>query len=251
LGILTPVAAVEALHNEDLTAALAGALNDWLRDRWLDADPRHRGAITLAPQSPTHAAEEVERCAADPRFVQAVLPLRCEVPLGRRFFWPVYEACERHGIPLAVRPGGGTGMPTTPVGWPALLIEDLASQAQAYQSQLMSLIAEGALAHAPRLKVVLLGSGVTWLPSLLWRLDKNWRGIRREVPWVDALPSRVVHERVRLTVRPFDAPPDAHEEVLNQLGTPKLLLYAGGEGSVPDLDVYDENARDTYPRLGG
>lgn len=251
LGVVTPVAAVEALHNEDLTAALARALNDWLRDRWLEADPRLRGTITLAPQSPAQAAEEVERCAADPRFVQAVLPLRCEVPLGRRFFWPVYEACARHGLPLAIRPGGGTGMPTTPVGWPALLIEDLASQTQAYQSQLMSLITEGAFAHAPELRVVLLGSGVTWLPSLLWRLDKNWRGIRREVPWVDTAPSKLVHERVRLTVRPFDAPPDAHEEVLAQLGTTELLLYAGGDGPVPDLDVYDENAKATYPRLGG
>jgi uncharacterized protein len=251
LGIVTPVAAVEALHNEDLTAALARALNDWLRDRWLDADRRLRGTITLAPQSPTQAAEEIDRCAGDPRFVQAVLPLRCEAPLGRRFFWPIYEACARQRLPLAIRPGGGTGTPTTPVGWPALLIEDLASQAQAYQSQLMSLIAEGAFAHARDLTVVLLGSGVTWLPSLLWRLDKNWRGIRREVPWVDGLPSALVRDRVRLTVRPFDAPPDAYEEILAQLGSTRLLLYAGGEGSVPDLDGYDANARETYPRLGG
>src|SRR5919198_1641070 len=99
LGILTPVAAVEALHNEDLTAALARALNDWLRDRWLDDDPRHRGTITLAPQSPEQAAEEVERCAADPRFVQAVLPLRCEVPLGRRVFLPGFQTCARPGVP--------------------------------------------------------------------------------------------------------------------------------------------------------
>jgi hypothetical protein len=251
LGIVTPVAAVEALHSEDLTAALARGLNDWLRGRWLDADPRLRGTITLAPQSPAQAAQEIERCAADPRFVQAVLPLRCEAPLGRRFYWPIYEACARHRIPLAIRPGGGTGTPTTPVGWPSVLIADLASQAQAYQSQLMSLIAEGAFAHAPDLTVILLGSGVTWLPSLLWRLDKNWRGIRREVPWVDTAPSQLVRDRVRLTVRPFDAPRDAHGEVLAQLGSTRLLLYAGGHGPVPHVDGYDDNARETYPRLGG
>jgi hypothetical protein len=52
-----------------------------------------------------------------------------------------------------------------------------------------------------------------------------------------------------MTVRPFDAPPDAFPEVLAQLGSESLLLYAGGEGAVPPLTTYDDNARQTYARL--
>jgi predicted TIM-barrel fold metal-dependent hydrolase len=248
LAIANPVAAVEAFHSEDLAAALARALNDWLRAEWLDRDPRLRGSITVAPQSPELAVAEIERLAADRRFVQVLLPLRAEQPLGRRRYWPVYDACARLGLAVAVRPGGNVGAAITPVGWPSHLVEDLASQAQAFQSQVMSLVLEGVFSRLPELRVVLIGSGVTWLPSLVWRLDKNWKGIRREVPWVDRPPSDVVRRCVRLTVRPFDAPADAFPEVLEHLGGTSMLLDAGGDGPVPDAD-YDANARETYARL--
>ena len=248
LAVLNPISAIEALHSEDLAAALAGALNDWLRARWLAADSALRGSLTVAPQSVDLAVAEIERTAGDRRFVQVLMPLRGEHPLGRRLYWPIYEACARHGLALAVRPGGNIGSAITPVGWPSHLIEDLASQSQAFQSQVMSLVLEGVFNRFPDLTVVLIGSGVSWLPSLAWRLDKNWKGIRREVPWVDRPPSEVIRSRVRLTVRPFDAPPDAFVEVLGQLGTASMLLYGGGDGPVPDVD-YDESARQTYPRL--
>jgi len=248
LAVVRPVAAVDALHADDLVAALASGLNDWLRAEWLDRDPRLRGSITVAPRSPELAVAEIERLAGDRRFVQVLLPLRGESPLGRRGHWPIYDACARHGLAVAVRPGGGVGTANTPVGWTSHLVEDLASQGQAFQSQVASLALEGVLGRLPDLRVVLVGSGVTWLPSLAWRLDKNWKGLRREVPWVERPPSEAIRRSIRLTVRPFDAPPDAFPEVLAHLGSDAMLLYAGGEGPVPDVP-YDENARQTYPRL--
>ncbi|HXM57831.1 MAG TPA: amidohydrolase family protein [Candidatus Dormibacteraeota bacterium] len=249
-AILRPVAAVEALHAQDLVAALASALNDWLRAEWLDRDPRLRGSITLPPQSPELAVQEIDRLAGDRRFVQALLPLRGEQPLGRRAFWPVYDACARHGLAVAVRPGGNVGAATTPVGWPSHLVEDLAGQAQAFQSQVASLVLEGALQRSPELRFVLVASGVAWLPSLMWRLDKNWKGVRREVPWVERAPSEAIRRAVRLTAPPFDAPTEAFAEVLAHLGEPAMLLHAGAAGGPlpPGID-YDANARQTYARL--
>ena len=112
-----------------------------------------------------------------------------------------------------------------------------------------SLVLEGALHRSPDLRVVLVASGVTWLPSLVWRLDKNWKGIRREVPWVERPPSETIRRAIRLTAPPFDAPPDAFAEVLQHLGEPAMLLRAGGDGPVPQGIDYDANARQTYPRL--
>jgi len=248
LAIVRPLAAIEALHAEDLAAALAGGLNDWLRAGWLDRDPRLRGAITVAPQGVEAAVTEIERLAPDRRFVAVLLPLRGLQPLGRRACWPIYDACARHGLAVAVRPGGNVGSAITPVGWPSHLVEDLAGQSQAFQSQVSSLVLEGALHRHPELRVVLIGSGATWLAPLAWRLDKNWKGVRREVPWVDRPPSEAIRRAVWLTVPPVDAPPDAFAEVLEHEGMPSMLLRAGGDGPVPEVD-YDANARQAFPRL--
>jgi uncharacterized protein len=248
LAVVRPLAAIEALHGEDLAAALAAGLNDWLRAAWLDSDPRVRGSITVAPQSIELAVAEIERLAGDRRFVQVLLPLRGERPLGRRTHWPIYDACARHGLAVSVRPGGNVGAAITPVGWPSHLVEDLAGQAQAFQSQVASLVLEGVFSRLPDLRVVLVGSGVSWLPSLLWRLDKNWKGVRREVPWVDQAPSEAIRRCLRLTVPPLDAPAHTFAELLAHLGSQSMLLRTGGEGPVPDVP-YDVNARNTYARL--
>jgi predicted TIM-barrel fold metal-dependent hydrolase len=83
-------------------------------------------------------------------------------------------------------------------------------------------------AKFPILRVVLIESGVTWLPGFLWRFGKFWRGLRTEVPWVDRSPEEIVREHVRFTVQPFDAPDDADTvaRIVDQLGSDGLLLYA-------------------------
>ena len=83
-------------------------------------------------------------------------------------------------------------------------------------------------AKYPGLKVVLLESGVTWLPGFLWRFSKFWRGVRSEVPWVDRSPAEIVRDHVRLTIQPFDAPddPDQVERVIEHLRSDDILLYA-------------------------
>ena len=46
-------------------------------------------------------------------------------------------------------------------------IEDYVAQAQAFQTQLTSLIVEGVFARHPNLKTVMLESGWSWLP-IIW-----------------------------------------------------------------------------------
>ena len=87
---------------------------------------------------------------------------------------------------------------------------------------------EAMYANFPGLKVVLLESGVTWLPGFLWRFSKFWRGVRSEVPWVDRSPAEIVRDHVRLTIQPFDAPPDGNrvERLIEHLRSDAVLLYA-------------------------
>ena len=145
----------------------------------------------------------------DQRFVQVLVLAMGEVPLGRRHYWPIYAAAERHGLPIGIHAGSAYRHPVTSLGWPSYYIEDYAASRRASSRSSASLICEGVFAKFPELKVVLMESGVTWLPGFLWRLSKFWRGLRIEMPWVDRPPAEIVRDHVRLTIQPLDAPDDA------------------------------------------
>ena len=118
---------VGLLFTEDMANAFARALNDWVAKEWLDRDPRLRASIVIPTQNTEYAVDEIERCAKDQRFVQILVLAMQEVPLGRRQFWPIYAAAERHGLPLGIHAGSTYRHSTTSLGWPSYYIEDYAA----------------------------------------------------------------------------------------------------------------------------
>jgi predicted TIM-barrel fold metal-dependent hydrolase len=265
-AILNCLYGTNALFSEDLQGVFCRAVNDWLAREWLDRDARLRASIVVPLTNPALAVAEIEHRADDPRFVQVLMPVSGEVPLGRRQNWPIYEAAERHGMPIGIHAGSTYRHPATGVGWPTSHTEDYVNQAVAFQSQLGSLLAEGVFAKFPTLTVVLMESGVSWLPAYLWRFTKFWKGLRSEVPWVSDPPAEIVRERVRLTLQPFDGPPDAGgiDRLVNQIGSEEMLLFAtdyphwqfDGDQAVPAgiapglrKKMMVENPRRTYVRL--
>jgi predicted TIM-barrel fold metal-dependent hydrolase len=119
------------------------------------------------------------------------------------------------------------------------------------QAQLTSLVSGGVFERFGALRVVLLECGFAWLPFLLWRFDKDWKAVWREVPWVRRRPSEYVREHVRLTTAPAHLPADP--AVLARIGdlmpVTEMLLYASdhphrhGGGIEPLLDVLDDAGR--------
>lgn len=245
LGILNCLYAVDSVHNPDATAALASAVNDWQVAEWLEPESRLRASLVVPAQHPDLAAREIDRLGEHPGFVQVLLPARAAAPYGNRRYHPLYEAALRHDLAIGIHFGGAPGNPPTPAGWPSSYLEEYADMAQVFQSQLMSLVCEGVFDRFPALRVALIESGVTWLPSTLWRLDKEWKGLRREVPWVRRLPSEYVREHVRLTTTPFDAPPEPRHllQLVEQLGSDDLLLFAS------DYPHQHDDAPDEHPWL--
>jgi uncharacterized protein len=219
---------VQLVLNEDMARAFTRALNDWIAREWLDREERLRASIVVPLQNVEFAVDEIERCAKDRRFVQVLVLAMGEVPLGRRHFWPIYAAAERHGLPIGIHAGSAYRHPVTSLGWPTYYVEDYAAQSQGFQSQVTSLICEGVLTKHPALKVVLIESGVTWVPAFLWRMSKFWRGLRTEIPWVDRSPLEIFRDHFRLTVQPFDAPesPDIVRRIIDHLGADELLLFS-------------------------
>ncbi len=252
--------------SETMGAAICSAVNDWLVAEWLDRDARLRGSIVVPAQAPLLAAAEIERCAADRRFVQVLLPVACEMMLGRSYYWPIWEAAVRHNLPVGLHAGSMYRYAPTANGWPSHFLHDYVAQSQTFEDQLLSLISNGVFAKFPELRVVLIESGVTWLPGFIWRAIKTWRGVRAEVPWVKQSPGEIIRDRIRLTAQPIDAPPDARslDRIIDQIDSDRMLLFAsdyphwqfdGDEplppGLSPDLvrRMRHDNPLETYPRL--
>lgn len=228
VAILSCPYGVDSVHNPDSAAAVASAVNDWQISEWLEPEPRLRGSLLVTPQQPALAAREIDRLGDHPGIVQVVLPVCSAAPYGNRAYWPIYEAATRHDLVVALHFGGAPGVPPTGAGWPSYYLEEYAGMAVNFQTQILSLIVEGVFDRFPPLRMVCAEGGFTWLPALLWRLDKEWKGLRREVPWTRRVPSAYVHEHMRFTIQPLDAPPRPEQmrQVIEQIGSDELLLFA-------------------------
>jgi predicted TIM-barrel fold metal-dependent hydrolase len=225
-AVLTCSYGADSIRNPDFAAAVAAAVNDWQLAEWLEPEPRLRGSVVVPMVDPELAAREIDRIGGHAGFVQVLLPVRSARPYGTRGYAPVFDAAARNGLAVALHFGGSPGNPPTGSGWPSYYVEEYAGMPNVFQTQLMSILVEGVLERVPETRLALVESGFAWLPAFLWRLDKEWKGLRRETPWVRRPPSAYVQEHVRLTVQPFDCPRERFARVLERLGSPGLLLYA-------------------------
>lgn len=257
---------IDSVRNPDFASALAQAVNDWLIDQWLDRDDRLRASLVVPAHNPAEAAREIDRVGDHPGFVQVFLPVWSPVPYGNRIWHPMFEAIERGGLVAGLHYGGSSEGPTTSTGWATWFTEEYGGSQAMYWSQILSMIAEGLFQRFPDLRVSLLEGGFTWLGPILWRLDKEWKGLRREVPWVNRPPSQIVGEHMRVSVQPIAAgPQEDFRRVVEWLGSDELLLFGsdyphGHEQSIDTLldvlpdaactKLMSENARAHY-RLGG
>ena len=63
------------------------------------------------------------------------------------------------------------------------------------------------------------------MPSLLWRLDANYRALRKESPWLKMLPSEYFRRNVRMSTQPLEQP-----KVIQHLWT--ILEAMDGENTL-------------------
>ena len=247
-----------------MAAVFSSAVNDFVADGWLPADPRFRFAISVAPHDGEAAAEEVRRLGSHPGAV-GVSFSPVQVNLGQKHYHPIYEAAVEHDLAVIVHPGGFEGNVLGPAALggvgPRTPEDTFCLLPQVAMSAISSLVFDGTLEQFPRLRVVLAGFGFGWAPPVIWRMDSEWRGLRVEVPWLTRAPSEVIADQVRFVV---DAAVerDAGTWMLARMLPESSLVYGsdapfsgGGPGVLAGSDdelrarIVGDNALDTFQRL--
>lgn len=271
-GILNPESGIHIGTSPELdySAALLSALNDHFIHDWLPVDPRYRLSITVGPNDPVAAAAEIRRVGGTPGVVQVVMGSGANMSYGHRFYHPIYEAAQEMGLPVAIHPGNeGVGItgPTGAAGYASTYFEWHSGLVTSYITHLISLINEGVFVRYPDLHFVMIEGGVSWLPPLMWRMDKNWKALRMTVPWLTERPSATIERHVRLTTQPIEEPEDpAHlRQMLGMFDYRRMLMFSSDyphwDGDTPDFaarfipkegrdNVLRETARALY-RLPG
>jgi predicted TIM-barrel fold metal-dependent hydrolase len=212
-------------------AAVCTAYNDYMRETWLAHDKRFLAGLFVSQTWPEAAAKEIRRVGGDPKFPHVIMASATRIPLGHVSHWPMYEAAEEMGLPIALHPGTegrGISGPPTAAGWPSSYFEWHTDLSQNYMAQITSLVLEGVFQKFPKLRFVGIEGGVAWLPHLMWRLDKNWKGLRETTPWLVDPPSEVIRRHVRLTTQPIEEPekPEHLRQIFEMVYAEQTLMFS-------------------------
>lgn len=218
------------LPNPYLAAEYARAANDWTIDTWLSRDKRLVGSILVPFQLPDLAVDEIRRVGGHGQMGQVIMAAGgIGQPLGHPLFHPIYAAATEFNLPVALHVGGtGENSAHAAGGLPTFYIDQHVLCSQPIMTHLVSFIVNGVFEKFPTLKLALLEAGVAWVPHILWRLDVDYKGCRREIPWVKRLPSEYFYDRIRLTTQPLELSPTPEQliHVMECFRGEDTLLFA-------------------------
>ena len=188
--------------NPFFAEAVVRAINDWNAERWLSRDPRLFGAALIPEQVPDAAVKEMRRIAKHPQIAAVTLSPSIGRLLGHPLYNPIYEAASELGLPVVLHRGIDTmtDAPTgTAAGAPYTFAEYRTLAPLALMTNVMSLVTNGVFARYPKLRFFVVGGGLSWVDSMLLRVDTLWRSLRRDFPWVTEPPSTYFARQVRIS----------------------------------------------------
>ncbi len=226
-GVLNPLApSGQGDQNAGLSAALAFATNECQLERWALRDKRLKASVVVPYEDPGASAQEIRRRAGDRNFVQVLLLSRTAEALGRKRYWPIYEAAVEAGLPVGIHAFGYSGWAMTNGGWPSFYIEEATEHATSAQTVVTSMVMEGLFERYRDLKVVMIECGFGWLPALGWRLDRLWHKMRSEVPHLTRPPSDYIREHFYVSTQPMEESenPDHALDAMRWIGFDRVLF---------------------------
>ncbi len=216
IGILFPdnLLTMALLPNEDYAAALARAYNRWLVEEWLH-EPSLYGALIAASQDPADAAREIAKHAGNPKVVAVYLPTSGVYPLwGHRKYDPIFAAAQEAGLPVMLHSVTAVAsvFPFNTEQFDTGLARHTISHCFAMMANMVDMVTTGVPVRFPNLKIAFTEAGVSWVPFMMWRLDKEYNESRREVPFLEDRPSTYI-KKMYFATQPIEEPANGAELV--------------------------------------
>lgn len=232
LAILFPdhLLKIPVLPQKDYAAALARAYNAWLIDKWCIQEKGLLGCLVVAPQDPEDGAREIEKYAKEPGIVGVYLGLAGVDPLwGNRRYDPIYQAAQDAGLPVLLH-SVTVIHPVFPwqiQGFDTEMARHTVAHPFAIMANLVDMITTGVPVRFPDLKIAFIEAGISWVPFIMNRLDKEYLERRREVPFLENRPSHYVR-KFYFATQPVEEPENPADLVslINLYGGEDTTMFA-------------------------
>lgn len=220
-----------AIANIDYSVAVMQAYNRWLDAEWLHEGNGLWGALMAIPQHPDAAAREIEAYADHPRVKAIFLPTAGVNPLwGHRKYDPIMKAAEASGKPLILHSVTliSPAFPMNQDQFENQYARQILTHPFSMMANLVSLMHTGVPVRHPKLKFVFTEAGISWVPHMMWRLDRYQQEFRRVVPFFEEAPSEYMKRQMWFATQPLEEPenPKHLVEQIEQCGGADRIVFA-------------------------
>lgn len=230
IGILFPdhLLKLPVLTQTPYAAALARAYNAYQLEEWCSREKGLLGTVVACPQDPHDAAREIEKYAGEPTIVGVYLPCAGIDPLwGHRMYDPIYEAAQAADLPVLLHSVTVTHpvFPFNNHGFDTEIGRHSCSHTFSIMANIVHMVTTGVPVRYPDLRIAVTEAGISWVPFLMHRLDKEYLERRREVPFLEERPSHYL-KKMYFATQPVEEP-----ENLKDLAT-LMELYEGEDNTI-------------------
>ncbi len=240
------------LHPQvEIEVAMARAYNRWLSERVLPGTPRMKSMLYLPFNDPDASYKMVRDFAGKPGVIGFMVVSARYRPVYDNAYMKTYAAIEELGVPLAFH---------SAYNWNDQLLGKMnrfiAVHALGFTLfnvvNCTNWIVNGLPERFPKLKVIWIESGITWVPWLMQRLDNEYKMRTSECPSLKRLPSEYMRE-MYYTSQPLEIPDDLDvlEMTFKMIKAETQLLYASDyphwdmdlPSQIYDLPFLDEKVK--------
>jgi uncharacterized protein len=243
---------LNAERETDVATDIARAYNDWLAAFCAHDPDRLKGVAMVALQDINAAIREVRRASEELGLVGVMMPTNVrDQDIGKREFWPFYEAVEQLGLGLALHGGIRAAERMTGRFDSFISVHSLAFPFEC-MAAITGLIFAGVPEKFPKLRIAALEACCGWVPFLMDRLDEEFEKRSKEAPLLKRKPSEYMAGENFFYA--FELEESTVPYVIERIGPEKLLYssdYPHWDTSWPNTvkmfqerqDISDEHKR--------
>lgn len=222
------------------------AQNDVLVEHFLEGNDDFFGLANVTLRDPEAAVQEIERVGDHDQIVGVFIfsGTYHQKPPGDPAYDIVYEALAENDLTPTYHVTNFVSKAPFLQEYENLFAWHAMAQSWSIQHAVLSLISQGVPAKFPELDFVMLEGGVTWIPWVMARLNREHGQWRSEVPYLEKSPEEYLREQFYFSTQPMEEFGDpAHmQQVLDIVG-PESLVFST---DYPHYDFDEPTAIDRH-----